>query len=163
MSVHDREESRAVAPQSASASDLAQPQTQRDWGRLTAAHARIAILCPVTAATLFALLSPDRASLLHLGGLFAFVVTIGCTYLFFGVFAFFGVLIASPILALISKIPGPAFGLAVAFVLAGGLAWWICGFWVNDVPAFQMSATGTAALASAALENAWRRSRPPHR
>jgi hypothetical protein len=135
-------------------------ESSRDWLRLAAAHLRIAATSPALAATLFAVLSPDRNSLLHWGGILALLVTILCTYLFFGVFAFMGVLIASPFLWLISKLPSSITGFILSLVFSIATIWLLCRVLAKDMPAFQYAAVATAALGSAALERAWRRTRP---
>lgn len=130
---------------------------KRDWLGLGLAHLKVAVSCPALAATIFWLLGPDRDALLDLKGIFAFLVTVGCTYLFFGMFSLMAVLMITPVVWAVSKIPAALAGRCVALAVGAGLAWLVCEFTVNDMPAFQIALAATAALAAAALENAWRR------
>jgi hypothetical protein len=130
----------------------------RDWARLIAVHIYVAGLTPFVAATFYSIVSSDRATLLSGRGFFTYLVLVGCTYVFFGGFAIAAVILASPALALFSKLTVPWVGCILAIGVMSVLAWVIGG--VSDVRAFQIAATATAALASAKLERAWRKTRP---
>jgi hypothetical protein len=130
---------------------------RRDWLRLILAHLKLAFLCPAVANILYMVLSPERNSLLHPRGLVVLLVTIACSYLFFGMIAIVSVVAISPILWAISKLPG-AIGPLAALLFGGAAGWLITQVSVNDLIAFQISFSLTAAFTAALLERAWRRS-----
>jgi hypothetical protein len=127
----------------------------RDWARLIAVHIYVAGLIPFVAATFYSIVSSDRAMLLTGRGLFTYIVLVGCTYVFFGGFAIAAVILASPALALFSKLTVPWLGCVFAVGVMSLLTWVIGS--LSDVRAFQIAAAATAGLASAQLERAWRK------
>jgi hypothetical protein len=158
MNPVDHEDCRVAAAEATDVGVFGPALKRRNWAQLGLAHVKVAALCPALAATIFWLLGPERSSLIHLKGLFAFIVTVGCTYLFFGVFAVAAVALVSPVVWILSKIPWPWVGRAAAFSIGGGAAWFICKVTVNDMPPFQIALVVTATVATVLLERAWRRS-----
>lgn len=138
----------------AASAEATNTQKPRDWARLITTHIKVAALAPFVAATLYSLLSPDRATLFTWRGFVGYIALVGCTYVFFGVFAIAGVILVSPLLYWFSKIRSARIGLVAAILVTGGAAWVIGS--LSDVRAFQIAAAITAVLGAVKLERAWR-------
>ena len=153
------DERNAPRTESACTVEAHHSRPKRDWPRLVVIHINVTALTPLVAATLYSILSPERSTLVTGRGLVAYVALVGCTYAFFGIFAIAGVATASPVLAMLARYTAPWIGRILAMGLFGAAAWFIAS--LSDVPAFQIAAAATAALASARLEKAWRATRLP--
>lgn len=155
--VHNPMDGHAAKIKSADPPLTTEEPKKRDWLRLFLAHLKTAFLCPAVATILYLLLSPERTSLLNPRGLIVLLVTIACSYLFFGMMAIVSVIAISPVLWTISKLPS-AIGPFAALLFGGAAGWLITQVSVNDLVAFQISFSLTAAFTAVLLERAWRRS-----
>jgi hypothetical protein len=153
-SAETSDERNAGPTESPGAGGTNRARPKRDWARLIMIHIYVTALTPLVAATLYSIVSPERGTFFTGRGLIAYGALVGCTYAFFGIFAIAGVIVASPVVALFSKYTAPWLGRLLAISVFGIASWFIGS--LSDVPAFQIAAAATAALASAKLEHAWR-------
>jgi hypothetical protein len=94
------------------------------WMRLVLAHAIVALGSPLLGVLLFFLLSFTPQDSFHFGGLLALSFGVFFTYLLFGVLTVLAVLVASPLLLVISRIRNAVLAFCAAG-LAGGLFGWV--------------------------------------